>query len=117
MELYLIELTVRDWPASVSWYRDRLGLAVLLTDEPNQFALLAAGPARIAIKAGLPVPGSATITFLVSNLEGELSRLAAQGITPLGPIRSSPEGYRIARFHDPDGYRLDLFEWAKSNRT
>jgi predicted enzyme related to lactoylglutathione lyase len=117
MDLYLIELTVRDWLASLSWYRDRLGLTVLLTDEPNQFALLAAGPARIAIKSGLPVPGSATIIFLVSNLDGEVCRLAGQGVTPLGPIRSSPEGYRVAQFHDPDGYRLDLFEWFEPNPT
>ncbi len=32
MELYLVELPVTDWHASVAWYRDRHGLPVALID-------------------------------------------------------------------------------------
>ena len=57
MDLYLVELAVADWPASVAWYRDRLGLRVELLDDANEYALLAAGPARLALKAGQPDGG------------------------------------------------------------
>ena len=111
MELYLVELTVADWPASLAWYRDRLGLAVELLDEANRYALLTAGAARLALKAGSPSPGSTRLTFLVSNLDAEIERLGRAGVVPVRPIRTSPEGYRSVRLADPDGHPVELFEW------
>jgi predicted enzyme related to lactoylglutathione lyase len=111
--LYLVELTVADWPLSLGWYRDRLGLPVVLIDTPNEYALLQAGGVRLALKAGRPDPGSVRLTFDVADLDSELERLAANGILPDGPCKSSPEGYRRALLRDPDGYRLCLFEWSK----
>ena len=49
MDLFLVELAVTDWPASVAWYRDRLGLAVELLDEANNYALLTAGAGRVGV--------------------------------------------------------------------
>ena len=112
MDLYLVELTVENWPASLAWYRDRLGLAVDLLDEPNRYALLVAGPARIALKAGVPSPGTSKLVFLVASLDPVVDRLAGHGVVPAGPIRVSTEGYRSARFADPDGHRVELFEWT-----
>src|SRR5262249_55259520 len=43
--LYFVELRVRDWPASVAWYRDVLGLELVLRVDADAFALFAAGPA------------------------------------------------------------------------
>jgi catechol 2,3-dioxygenase-like lactoylglutathione lyase family enzyme len=108
MDLYLVELTVGDWPASVGWYRDRLGLAVELLDEPNRYALLAAGTARIALKAGTPRPGTTKLTFHVSSLDAELDRFTSAPDV-------SPEGYRSVRLTDPDGHRLEFFEWVRTN--
>jgi catechol 2,3-dioxygenase-like lactoylglutathione lyase family enzyme len=116
MDLYLVELTVADWPAALAWYRDRLGLAVVLIDEPNRYALLGAGPARIALKAGAPSPGTTKLTFQVSSLDAELQRLADRGLTPSAPPKVSPEGYRSVRLTDPDGHQLELFEWIRPNR-
>ena len=115
MDLFLIELTVADWPASLAWYRDRLGLSVALVDEPNRYALLSAGPARIALKAGTPVPGTTRVVFCVPALDAALARLAHSGIEPAGPVKDSPEGYRVARLADPDGHRIELFEWIAPN--
>ena len=114
MDLYLVELAVADWPASVAWYRDRLGLSVVLLDEPNRYALLAAGPARVALKRGPARPGGTVLTFHVRDLDAELSRLAVLGVVSLGPVKASPEGYRVARFSDPDGHQLSVFEWVNS---
>jgi predicted enzyme related to lactoylglutathione lyase len=112
MEFFLIQLTVADWPASLAWYRDQLGLTVELLDEPNRYALLAAGPGRIALKAGTSNPGTTKVVLKVSNLDATIERLNRHGVVPLGPIRKSPEGYRSARFADPDGNAIEVFEWT-----
>jgi catechol 2,3-dioxygenase-like lactoylglutathione lyase family enzyme len=112
MELFLVELTVADWAASLAWYRDRLGLTVELLDEPNRYAMLSAGRARVALKVGRPTPGGTTLTFLVAELDSELDRLNRAGIIPTRPPRMSAEGYRSARFADPDGHPIELFEWV-----
>jgi hydroxymethylpyrimidine/phosphomethylpyrimidine kinase len=117
MDLFLVELPVADWPASVAWYRDRLGLPVILLDEPNRYALLAAGSARLALKAGPATPDGPMIVFRVPDLDAELVRLAGCGIVPTGAVKASPEGYRVAHFLDPDGHRLAVFEWVVPNRA
>lgn len=113
MDLFAAELAVADWPAALAWYRDRLGLPVLMTDEPNRYALLSAGSARVALKAGVPRPGSTRLVFRVDDLEAVLARLADRGVLPVGPVRESAEGYRAATFTDPDGHRLDVFAWVR----
>ncbi len=110
--LYLVQLMVADWPASLAWYRDRLGLPVVLVDERHRFALLQAGAPRLALKEGRPELGSMRLTFEVDGLAAELVRLAGHGIVPRGPIETSPEGYRQVLLRDPDGYDVCLFEWA-----
>ena len=115
MNLFLIELIVADWQAAVAWYRDRLGLAVALIDEPNQYALLSTDPGWIALKAGTPSPGTTKVTFHVSDLDAELMRLADRDVIASASPRASPEGYRSVRLTDPDGHRLELFEWIRPN--
>jgi len=113
MDLYLIELTVADLALSLPWYRDRFGLSVERLDEANGYALLAAGPCKLALKQGQPSPGSAKFVFRVDHLEATLQRLAIHNIAPSGPLKTSEEGYRSAKFVDPDGYRLEMFEWVE----
>lgn len=105
----MTELAVADFAASLAWYRDRLGLRVLLLDGPNGFALLQ-GPdgGRLALKAGVPHPGGVTVHFEVADLGAELARLGV----PDAPVKASPEGYRRAILRDPDGYAVGLFAWA-----
>jgi catechol 2,3-dioxygenase-like lactoylglutathione lyase family enzyme len=109
MTLYFVELRVSDWAASVAWYRDVLGLRPILLDEAGSFALLDAGGARVALKAGLPRPGGVMLAMEVGDLDGWLARL---GALVEGPPQTSAEGYRRARLLDPDGYEIVLFEWG-----
>ena len=109
--LSFVELRVRDWAAALAWYRDVLGLELLLGVEADRFALFAAGPARLALKEGQP-GGGALLAFEVDDLDGWLERLAGKGVGLDGPVKTSAEGYRRARFHDPDGHELSLFEWC-----
>jgi catechol 2,3-dioxygenase-like lactoylglutathione lyase family enzyme len=115
--LYFVELRVRDWNAAVAWYRDVLGLELLMRVDADAFALFAAGPARLALKGSEPgssVPGGTLLAFEVDDLQAWLGRLAEHGVRLDGPMKSSPEGYRRARFRDPEGHELSLFEWCSS---
>ena len=109
--LYFIELTVADWEASITWYRDKLGLELVLRMDSNQFALLRAGAGRLALKAGAPQVGTVLLAFEVDDLPSELERLHDLGIVPEKSLIESSEGYRQAIVRDPDGYRLSLFDW------
>ena len=111
-DLYLVEFTVADWPAAVAWYRDTLRLALLVCDDANQFALFRAGGGRLALKAGIPHPGTVLISFEVADLEQALACLAARGVAAESPPKTSVEGYRRATIRDLNGYRLCLFEWT-----
>jgi catechol 2,3-dioxygenase-like lactoylglutathione lyase family enzyme len=113
--LFMAELAVSDFAASVSWYREVLGLRVLLTDEANAFALLQGeAGGRVALKAGRPVPGGVTLHFEVHDLGGELAHLSAAGVRVETPPVQSAEGYREAFVRDPDGYAVGLFEWVNA---
>src|SRR5207302_1158681 len=108
----MVELTVSDFRAAVRWYRDVLGLRVLVTDEAGAFALLqGAEGGRLALKGGVAVPDGATLHFEVADLDAELARLAALGVTA-DPPKASPEGYREAFVRDPDGHAVGLIEWV-----
>lgn len=93
MRLYMTELVVSDLAASLTWYRDRLGLRVLHLDEPNGFALLRGGDGgRLALKAGVPQPGGARLHFEVADLGTELARLGAADAGGEGEHRGLPAG-------------------------
>ncbi len=117
MKLYFVELAIVDWSASVAWYRDVLGLKVLMRVEADRFAILQAGEARLALKQAAgpidQVRGTGVLlTFEVEDLAAEVARLARHGVAAESPLQASAEGYRRALFRDPDGYRLCLFDWA-----
>lgn len=105
MRLHMVELAVADLPASLAFYRDRLGLPVELVDAAGGFALLHAG-GRLALKRGTP-GGGATVHLEVAALDAVLQRLGETA-----DVKASPEGYRRAKLRDPDGYAVVLFEWV-----
>lgn len=100
MKLHFVELRVRDWTASMAWYRDVLGLEPVMTDPLRRFALLRSEGCQIALKEGEPTPGGVLLSFEVNSL-GPF----------VGKIKTSEEGYRRVRLADPDGYDVVLFEW------
>lgn len=113
--LFMVELAVSDFPAAVAWYRDVLGLRVAVLDAPNGFALLQGDRGgRLALKAGRPEPGGVVLHFEVTDLNAELARLAAAGVTVTDLPVVSAEGYRETFVRGPDGYPVGLFEWTRS---
>jgi catechol 2,3-dioxygenase-like lactoylglutathione lyase family enzyme len=116
MKLAIVELRVRDWPAAVTWFREVLGLKVLLRVEADGFALLQTQTAHLALKRSdaEPLPASEArplLQFEVDNVEAELARLTAQGVTVLKPLQVSGEGYRRAVVAGPEGQGVGLFDW------
>ena len=113
--LYCIELRTAHWEASVEWYRNILGLRVLVRVTDDGYALLDAGETRLALLAR-ENPGDASrrisLAFEVPDLNRVAERLKRQGSTYSAP-RSDSEGLREINTVDPDGNRLRLFSWPK----
>ena len=97
----------------VEWYRNALGLRVLLRVVDDEYALIEAGDTRLAI-LGRGSPGEASprwsLGFEVADLEAVQARLAAAGAVMDVPGKH-PEGFREIVVADPDGNRLRLFAW------
>ncbi len=112
--LFAVEIRTAQWPELVAWYRDLLGLEVLLRVVDDRYALLAAGPTRLAILGrdrGEPASGRWSLAFEVTDLENARGRLVAGGIGAPAPV-ANPEGFRELVVTDPDGNRIRLFAWA-----
>jgi predicted enzyme related to lactoylglutathione lyase len=113
LTLFMTELQVGDWPGLVSWYVEVLGLRPVLRDEAGGFALLAAGPGRLALKRAT-APGSGgrvRLVFLVGDIEAEKDRLHARGVAVSEPAENPREAYREVRLTDPEGTPITLFCW------
>jgi catechol 2,3-dioxygenase-like lactoylglutathione lyase family enzyme len=113
IEFYMLEIAVADPARTAAWFRDRFGFQTVLADESHGFVLMQSGAFRLALKLGSPQTAFGKIAFRVDDLEAERHRLATLGITPSGPIKCSDEGYRSLNFIDPDGYRIEIFEWVR----
>ncbi len=110
MTLYMTEIAVSDFSASLTWYREGLGLSVILIDNANRFALLGNTSGRLAIKQGNPNPQNVLIHFHVHELDRSIRLLENRGVRTMDEPKSSEEGYRRVKFRDPDGYGIVLFE-------
>ena len=114
-ELFMTELHVVDWPATVAWYVEVLGLRLLRTDEARRFALLATGNGRLALRGVEAPAGPATgvrLVFLVADVDVEYERLRSLGVEASSPADHAREPYRETRLADPVGTPITLFAWS-----
>jgi catechol 2,3-dioxygenase-like lactoylglutathione lyase family enzyme len=111
--LFSVELRTARWAELVDWYRNVLGLRVLVRVVDDGYALFAAGDTRLAIlsrASAAPASGRWSLGFEVDDLAGAHERLAAAGVD-VGEPAAHPEGFRELVVADPDGNRIRLFEW------
>jgi predicted enzyme related to lactoylglutathione lyase len=111
--LFAVEIRSARWESLVAWYRDALGLDVLLRVIDDRYALLAAGSARLAILGRDEAPPESrrwSLAFEVTDLEEARERLVAAGYAAPEPT-ANPEGFRECVVTDPDGNRIRLFAW------
>ena len=115
--LFSVELRTARWEMLVDWYRDILGLKVLLRVVDDHYALLDAGCTRLAIM-GRATPGEASgrwsLGFETDDLDAAWHRLGAAATSP---PRANPEGFRELVAIDPDGNKIRLFSWAPGHHA
>ena len=114
--LYCVELRTDHWEASVRWYREVLGLKVLVRVTDDGYALLDAGETRIALLKREQVGEASpriSLAFEVSDLRMVTTRLAADGCD-FAMAKTDAEGLREINVADPDGNRIRLFSWPKN---
>jgi uncharacterized glyoxalase superfamily protein PhnB len=51
------------------------------------------------------------LAFVVDDLEGELARLQAEGVTITMPLRAEEWGERAFQVRDPNGVVIELLDW------
>ena len=112
-ELFSIELRTARWGELVEWYRNVIGLRVLIRALDDGYALLQAGTARLAILERPEAPPASprwSLGFEVADLAACRDRLRMAGAEIQEPP-PNPEGFTEIVTHDPDGNRLRLFAW------
>jgi predicted enzyme related to lactoylglutathione lyase len=121
IDLFMTVIRVARWETTVRWYIDVLGLAPLLLDASNEFALLSAGTGRVGLQgvneALAPPRNRVRLVFQVADLDSERRRLTGHGVAVGEPIENQEEGYKEIRFQDPEGYSLRFFAWSDPGRV
>ncbi|MFI9589003.1 VOC family protein [Nonomuraea sp. NPDC052265] len=126
MDALYPRLLVRDFPASVAFYRAALGVepvkvvteaAYANWDIDGQAGLVLFGRHHIAevVGAGGLPPAAAQDTVMlvmkVDDVDGEADRLVALGATVAAPPQDRPAwgpGLRTAHLRDPEGNLIEL---------
>ncbi len=102
-------LPVTDMNASVSFYRDSLGLDVV--EREGGWAEVTAGDQIIGLNTGESPAGDggAVIAFHTEDIDSTVAELKERGVAFKGEISEHPWG-KIAPFADPDGNVLQVIE-------
>ena len=122
-EVGSVRYLVHDVDAAVAFYVGQLGF-VLLADARPAFAELVRGSLRLLLSgpastAGMPMAGGRTpapgawnlIHLVVADLDAEVSRLRAAGLTFRNDIVTGPGGRQVL-LQDPSGNVVELFQPA-----
>ncbi len=115
-KLNLVALRVRDWPAAVAWYVDKLGLTVEgAHDDPFCMMSFPEGDTFLALDGTNPVAdatGNCIPSILVDDLRQTVSELKRRGVTFSREPEGDDEGYRMATFVDLEGNPINLYEYV-----
>jgi catechol 2,3-dioxygenase-like lactoylglutathione lyase family enzyme len=100
-------LHVKDMPAALAYYRDKLGFTVTFTwDDPPRYICLRLGEAAIHLNAYVPPAGWSHIAIFCRGVDALYSQLIGRGVSIEEPIADHPYGMRDFAVIDPDGHRL-----------
>ena len=120
-----VRYMVDDVDEAIAFYTKQLGFEVL-TSAPPAFADVTRGGLRLLLagpqsSAGRPMPdgrkpgpgGWNRIHFIVDDIEAEVARLRAEGVSFRNEIVTGPGGKQILA-EDPSGNVVELFQPAAS---
>ena len=110
-----IMLTVDDLDRAVAFYRDVLGLEVLMTFEDQGMAFLRCGGLRLYLTNSADGPRSRPLLYYpVQDIRQTAQQLESAGVkslSPAHPVHRTPESELwLAFFEDPDGLTFGLME-------
>jgi catechol 2,3-dioxygenase-like lactoylglutathione lyase family enzyme len=116
-----VSLNVDDVPAASSFLTRHFGFREEMS--ADGFASLSrpdAGMNLVFLRRGLPsLPADQRddhargliLAFVVDDLEGELARLVAEGVTITMPLTVEEWGERAFQVRDPNGVIIQLVDW------
>jgi catechol 2,3-dioxygenase-like lactoylglutathione lyase family enzyme len=123
-----VRYMVDDVAAAVNFYSTHLGFAVL-TNQGSAFADVKRGNLRLLLSghtssAGRPMPdgrqpgpgGWNRIHLLVDDINAEVARLRAAGVSFRNDVVTGPGGQQVL-IDDPSGNPIELFQPAARQRT
>jgi resuscitation-promoting factor RpfA len=106
-----IMLGVRDLPASIEFYRDKLGLNVIMRE--SELALVQCGSVILGLSLrhanAAPLAEAVEVSFGVDNLRATHTALGEQGVVFLSEPRAVTPTDWAVHFRDVDGHLLSLF--------
>ena len=116
-----VSLNVDDVPASTDFLVEHFGFRpVMIADGFSSLTRDDAGMNVIFLRRGLPsLPddqrddhaGGLILAFEVEDLDGELTRLEAEGVTITMPLTVEDWGERAFQVRDPNGIIVQLVDW------
>jgi methylmalonyl-CoA/ethylmalonyl-CoA epimerase len=121
-----VALTTHAFDRLAAFYREGLGLepSQVWPEDQGRALVLDLGKATLEVfdeqqantvdqvEVGRRVSGQVRFALQVPDLEAALQRLQAHGARLVHPIVVTPWGDRTARFEDPDGLQVTLFQAA-----
>ena len=111
-QIKAVMLGVRDLPAALAFYQDKLGLKAIM-QEPT-LALLQCGSVLLGLSRGHTnfaphVAGATEVVFQVQSVRAAHQALSAVGVAfTTEPRQATPTDW-VAHFKDVDGHLLSLF--------
>lgn len=106
-----IMLGVRDLPAAIAFYKDKLGLTVIMQE--SQLALLQCGSVMLGLSPrhvnAAPLAEAVEVSFGVDNLRATHKALNEKGVMFLSEPRAVTPTDWAVHFRDVDGHLLSLF--------
>jgi len=111
-QIKAVMLGVRDLPAALAFYQDKLGLKAIM-QEPN-LALLQCGSVLLGLSRGHTnlaphVAGATEVVFQVQSVRSAHRDLSAVGVAFTTEPRPATPTDWVAHFKDVDGHLLSVF--------
>lgn len=115
-----VHLLVEDWPMALAFYGELLGLPIEQQIDEEQWVSFDLAGGRLVVTGGGVASDrakGADRNAFVPNLECEdieqtVADLEGRGVPFIVPLSTNPDGYKLATLVDPEGNRMQLFEWG-----
>ena len=100
-------LHVKDMPAALDYYRDKLGFEVKFSwEEPPRYACLELGDASVHLNAYVPPAATSIVCIFCKGVDALRDDLAARGANITRELVNHPYGMRDFVVTDLDGHEL-----------